>query len=160
MRVSCDRFGWTRWCRNAGHMSNWPGVGLTRYSGSICRSPRMAFMFACGLGSPTSLLINPMDHLTTVCNVTKINQVPTSSTTLEEHDAIRESQAQYIAQMNNNIRWSIVIGMENCNKITSDYIWNGLEKCLGYFCFTWMLIEYCSKHLWNKMHRYIQKVGD
>ena len=110
--------------------------------------------FACGLGSPTSLSINPMDHLTTAYNVTKINQVPTSSTTLEEHDAIRESQAQYIVQMSNNILWSIVIGMENCNKITSDYIWNGLEKCLGYFCFTWMLIEYCIKHLRNKIYRF------
>merc|ERR1712113_56799 len=74
--------------------------------------------FAYGLGSKTSLLINPTDHLMTVCNATKINQVPTSSTTLEELDAIRESQAQYIAQMNKNIVWNIVIGMENCNKIT------------------------------------------
>ena len=54
----------------------------------------------------------------TAYNVMKINQVPTSSTTLEELDEIRESQAQYIAQMNKNIIWSIVIGMENCNKIT------------------------------------------
>ena len=54
----------------------------------------------------------------TAYNVTKKNLVPTSSTTLEELDAIRESQAQYIAQMNKNMIWSIVIGMENCNKIT------------------------------------------
>ena len=79
--------------------------------------PRNVDGFACGLGSPTNLLINPTDHLMTACNVTKINQVLTSSTTLEEHGAIREFQARYIAQMNNNIIWSIVIGMENCNKI-------------------------------------------
>ena len=59
-----------------------------------------------------------MDHLMTAYNVMKINQVPTSSTTLDELDAIRESQAQYIDQMNKNIKWSIAIGMENCNKIT------------------------------------------